>query len=185
VHCVTREALALTIAVLNEVGRHPRDRIEHGALIDGAAITELCRLGLTVVTQPGFIADRGDEYRRDLPREDVTDLYRMRSLETAGVPVACSSDAPYGPADPWTVLRAAAQRRTPAGAVLGAAERMPVGRALRSYLASPLDPGGRPRTVTVGAVADLVLLQLPWAGVLAEPNRDLVRCTLYAGRIHD
>ena len=83
-------------------------------------MAELARLGVTVVTQPGFIADRGDDYRRELASE-LDDLYRVASLQAAGIPTVCSSDAPYGPADPWAVMRAAAQRRTPAGEVLGAA----------------------------------------------------------------
>jgi predicted amidohydrolase YtcJ len=185
VHCVTREALALTIAVLDDVGPHPRDRIEHASLVDAAAITQLRRLGLTVVTQPGFIADRGDDYRRDLAPDDVADLYRLESLRAGGVPVACSSDAPFGPADPWTVLRAASERRTPGGTVLGNAERMTVVRALRGYLAAPLRPGGPARRVTVGAPADLALMHAPWSAVLAAPQRGLVRCTFYGGRIHE
>ncbi len=185
VHCVTRESLALTIAVLDDVGAHPRDRIEHASLVAPAAIGELRRLGLTVVTQPGFIADRGDDYRRDLPPEDLPDLYRVESLRAAGVPVACSSDAPYGPADPWAVLRAAADRRTPSGEVLGTGERQPVARALRGYLASSARPGGPPRRITIGAKADLVLMHVPWAAVLATPSSDLVRSTIYGGVLHE
>jgi predicted amidohydrolase YtcJ len=182
VHCVTREALAVTIAVLNEVSPHPRDRIEHASLVDSSALAALGRLGRTIVTQPGFIADRGDDYRRELASE-VDDLYRVASLEAAGIPVVCSSDAPYGPADPWTVIRAAAQRRTPAGEVLGRAERITVRQALDGYLRAPGYPGGPARRVSIGAPADLVLMRAPWSAVLAAPHRDLVRCTIISGRI--
>ncbi len=182
VHSVTREALAVTIAVLDEVGAHPRDRIEHASLVDPAAMAELARLGLTVVTQPGFIADRGDDYRRELASE-LDDLYRIGSLRAAGIPVACSSDAPYGPADPWAVMRAAAERRTPGGEVLGPDERIEVRQALRGYLTSPAYPGGPPRRVAIGAPADLVLMQVPWPAVLAAPHRELVRCTFYGGHV--
>ena len=185
VHCVTRESLALTIAVLEDVGSHPRDRIEHAGLVDQAAIVELKRLGLTVVTQPGFIADRGDDYVRDLTGADLDDLYRAESLRAAGVPVVCSSDAPFGPADPWAVLRAAAERRTRRGDIVGESERLTVRRALHGYLASPQRPGGTPRRVTVGAPADLVLMQVPWADVLAAPHRDLVRSTIYDGVLRE
>jgi predicted amidohydrolase YtcJ len=136
---------------------------------------------LTVVTQPGFIADRGDDYRRDLPPEDLEDLYRVESLRTVGVAVVCSSDAPYGPADPWAVLRAAAERRTPSGQLLNGDERISVARALRGYLSSPLRPAGPPRRVAVGAPADLVLMHAPWAEVVAAPTRDLVRSTFCGG----
>ncbi len=184
VHCVTREALALTIAVLDEVGSVRGDRIEHAALVDRGAIAELSRLGVTVVTQPGFIADRGDDYLRDLPGEE-DDLYRLASLHAAGVPVACSSDAPYGPADPWVVLQAAAERRTPAGRCLGTAELWPLRLGLEGYLSSPLDPGGPPRRVAVGEPADLVLLREPWEAVVAAPAADLVRFIIYGGQIFE
>jgi predicted amidohydrolase YtcJ len=182
VHCVTREALAVTIAALKEVSPHPRDRIEHASLVDESAMAELARLGLTVVTQPGFIADRGDDYRRDLASE-TADLYRVASLEAAGIPVVCSSDAPYGPADPWAVMCAAAERRTPTGDVLGSGERIAVRQALEGYLKSPAYPGGPPRRVNVGARADLVLMHAPWSAVLAAPQRQLVRCTIIGGRL--
>lgn len=184
VHCVTREALAVTLAVLEELGTYARDRIEHASLVDPDAGRELARLGLTVVTQPGFIADRGDDYRRELASE-LDDLYRVASLRAAGVAVACSSDAPYGPADPWAVIRAAAERRTPEGEVLGPGERVDALTALRGYLASPAYPGGPPRRIAVGTPADLVLMHVPWAPLLAAPHRELVRCTIYGGVVYE
>ena len=182
VHCITREALAVTIAVLDEVGPHPRDRIEHASLVDPAALTELARLGLTVVTQPGFIADRGDDYRRELASE-LPDLYRVDSLRAAGVRVVCSSDAPFGPLDPWEVMSAAAERRTPDGDVLSPAERISVRQALHGYLTPPSYPGGPARSIHPGGPADLVVMHVPWATVLAAPHRELVRCAIYGGRI--
>src|SRR5450756_1004243 len=57
VHCVTRVQLVLTLAALNAAGRLPGDRIEHGAVIPVETIPEL--RGLTVVTQPHFVVERG------------------------------------------------------------------------------------------------------------------------------
>ncbi|RLV50276.1 amidohydrolase [Nocardioides mangrovicus] len=123
VHCVTRESLLLTLAVLDEVGRVPGDRIEHGAVVpDPAALR-----GLVVVTQPAFVTTRGEDYRRDVEPDDLPHLYRYRSLLDAGVPVLPSSDAPYGPVDPWVVMRAARDR------VLGRPERVDAATVLRGY----------------------------------------------------
>ncbi|WP_308257469.1 amidohydrolase family protein [Pseudonocardia lacus] len=166
VHCVTREALVLLLAVLDEVGTRPGDRIEHGALVPAGLVGDLARRGLRVVTQPGFLDDRGDAYRRDVPPADLPDLYRVGSLRRAGVPVALSSDAPHGPLDPWTVLRAAVGRRDPTGAVLGPAERLDPAAALAACTAPPEDPGGPPRRVLPGAPSDLVLLDRPLADAL-------------------
>lgn len=157
-HSVSREALLILLSVLGEIGTVPGDRIEHGALIPIESISEINRLGVAVVTQPGFIADRGDDYLEHVAAIDHQDLYRCRSLLDAFVPVAFSSDAPYGPLDPWSVIAASQTRLTPAGTVLGDAETIDYDTALAAYLGRPEDPGGPPRRVEVGAAGDLVLI---------------------------
>jgi predicted amidohydrolase YtcJ len=127
-----------------------------------------------VVTQPGFLADRGQSYRREVTPIDLPDLYRAASLRAAGAPLALSSDAPYGPLDPWAVITAAVERRDRTGAVLGPGERLAPGDALAGYLAPPDDPGGSPRRLHPGAPADLVLLDRPLADVLAGPADPVV-----------
>ncbi|RAY16169.1 amidohydrolase [Actinomadura craniellae] len=181
-HCVTREALVLLLAALDVAGVRPGDRIEHAALVPAELVPVLAGRGLRVVTQPGFLAHRGDDYLRDLPTRDHPDLYRCASLAAAGVPLALSSDAPYGPLDPWAVIAAAVHRRTPAGRVAGPDERLAPARALDAYLAPPGDPGGPPARVRPGAAADLVLLHVPLAVALAGPEPGLVRSVWIGGR---
>ena len=184
VHCVTREALLLLLAAFSEAETaRGADRVEHAALVPAEVIGEMARWGLRVVTQPGFIADRGDDYRRDVPAEDHQDLYRCASLLVAGVPVGLSSDAPYGPLDPWRVMDAAVQRRTRSGAVIGPDERITPLAALHAYLASPGDPGGPIRLVRPGATADLVLLHAPLAEALQRLDAALVRSVLIGGNL--
>jgi len=182
-HCVTREALVILLAALDEAGTLPGDRVEHAALVPAELIPELARRRLRVVTQPGFIAERGDDYLRDVPESDHPDLYRCASLVAAGVPLALSSDAPYGPLDPWTVIAAAVRRRTRDGRVAGPGERLLPARALDAYLALPEDPGGPARRVRPGMPADLVLLHVPRERALAEPSAELVRLVLIGGRV--
>ncbi|WP_044507979.1 amidohydrolase family protein [Gordonia sp. KTR9] len=182
VHCVTRESLLLLLAALDEVGAHPDDRIEHGAIVAEETALELSRRAIPVVTQPGFIADRGDDYLDRLDAHDVHDLYRCRTLMESGVAVALSSDAPYGPTDPWSVIAAAATRVAPDGRIVGAAERIDRRAALRMYLAPLSHPQSPPRTVAVGRPADLVVL----AGSLDRAltiGSDAVRCTIIRGRV--
>lgn len=182
VHCVTREALVLLLAALDDAGAHPGDRIEHAALVPPDLLDELARRRLRVVTQPGFIADRGDTYLHDVPATEHADLYRCRSLLDAGVPLALSSDAPYGPLDPWAVIAAAVERRTPGRAVVGPAEALTPGTALAAYLSPAADPGGAPQRVAVDAPADLVLLDSPLRDALRAPAASAVRATLIGGR---
>ncbi|WP_395103900.1 amidohydrolase family protein [Actinomadura sp. SCN-SB] len=182
-HCVTREALLLLLAALDQAGpAFKGDRVEHAALVPSETIGDIARRGLRVVTQPGFIADRGDDYLRDIPAEDHRDLYRYGSLRAAGVPVGLSSDAPYGPLDPWQVMSAAVHRRARSGTTAGPAERVTALTALHAYLTPPEDPGGRIRKVAIGAPADLVLLHTPLAEALRRPSVSLVRTVLIEGR---
>ncbi|MEV0365986.1 amidohydrolase family protein [Nocardia fusca] len=183
VHCVSREALLLLLAAFDEVGTVPGDRIEHGAVVPAESLDVLRRLGVSVVTQPGFLADRGDDYLRRMDPADLPDLYRCRSMAEAGVGLALSSDAPYGPLDPWQVVAAAVARRAPDGRVVGAKETLRPPDALRRYLAPLHDPGGRARAVAPGAAADLILLDRPLTRLLAEPTAEAVRTTIIRGRI--
>ncbi|WP_054812040.1 amidohydrolase family protein [Nocardia arizonensis] len=181
VHCVTRAALLLFLAALDVTGARPGDRVEHGALIPPDVDDDIRRHRLSVVTQPGFLADRGDDYLRDIAPDDLPDLYRCRSLLDARIPLALSSDAPYGPLDPWAVIAAAATRITPEGTALNPAESLTPRQALDAYLAPAHAPGGAPRIVRPGVPADLVVLHTPSALALRRPSADHVRYTIIDG----
>ena len=79
-------------------------------------------LGVTVVTQPNFVAERGDQYLADVPADEHRQLWRVASLLGASIPVALSTDSPFGGDDPWAAMRAAVHRTTPTGAVLNPSE---------------------------------------------------------------
>ncbi|HEY3796898.1 MAG TPA: amidohydrolase family protein [Caulobacteraceae bacterium] len=180
-HCVTAGELALTLAALESAGARPGDRIEHGGVIPVEAIAQMKALGLAVVTQSAFVRERGDRYLAEVDPAEQRDLYRCASLLAAGVPVAASSDAPYASPDPWAAMATAMDRRTASGAALGAGERVDAATALAMTLGAT--PGGPPRRVEIGAPADLCLLKMPLAEVLATPSAELVQATLIAGRI--
>jgi predicted amidohydrolase YtcJ len=182
VHCATRAQLVLTVAAFEQAGASNGDRIEHGAVIPNELVNVIRRLGVTVVTQPNFIAERGDEYRREVDADDLPLLYRCRSLIDAEVPVAAGTDAPFGDADPWKAVQAAIDRRTPSGFVLGPGEAVPPARALALFLGEPTEPATL-RLVQPGAVADLCVLRCPLAEAVQAPSADLVRATVINGTI--
>ena len=161
VHVVTAASLAYSLAAWGEAGAHSGDRIEHGSVITPEAAARVAALGLTVVTQPGFVAARGDRYLAEVDPDEVPHLYRCASLLELGIPVAGSTDAPYTDPDPWSAIRAAVDRRTPSGELLGGSERLPLRRAVQLFTGHPLDPGRSQRRVEVGAAADLCLLGRP------------------------
>jgi predicted amidohydrolase YtcJ len=180
VHCVTHLQLVITLAALQLAGWHPGDRIEHGALVAEEQMAVLRALGLVVVTQPGLVATRGDQYLAEVDPRDLGDLWRLGSLRRAGVAVAIGTDAPFGPADPWVALRAARDRRTPAGVVLSPTERVSGADALRLMTPSSSRPGVA-RRLKVGQPADLCVLRGTLEEVLSRPGDAPVAHTLVAG----
>lgn len=181
-HCVTKEALWLALAVFEVAGSIDGDRIEHAAVVPREATAVIAAAGLTVVTQPALVARRGEDYLDRVGPEFRELLWPYRSLLDAGVRVASSSDAPYGPLDPWTAIRAAVDRRTSSGRSLSAArESVPAATALRAYLTSADDPAGRARSIASGHRADLVVMSGSLADVLHEPDSSWVRATIIDG----
>jgi predicted amidohydrolase YtcJ len=183
IHCVTRVALVLALAAWQTAGSRAGDRIEHGSVVPPELRAPIAELGLTVVTQPAFVAERGDQYLTDVDPDDVPHLYPCRSLADAGIEVAASSDAPHTAVDPWAAMRAAVTRRTAAGAVLGPDEAVDPPRALALYLGDPQRPGGPSRRVRAGARADLCLLAGPVPHRVDQLSAGEVVGTLIAGRL--
>jgi predicted amidohydrolase YtcJ len=181
VHSVSRESLLLVLAVLADVGSVPGDRIEHAAVVPPEAVSVIAGLGLTVVTQPAFAAERGSDYLDRVAPADLDYLWPWRRLDEAGIPVASSSDAPYTSWDPWAAIAAAAERTASDGRLVAPAEKVSAARALAAYLGTPLDPGGAPRRIARGAVADIAVLDRPWRRVIGEPAAVRVRATVIGG----
>jgi predicted amidohydrolase YtcJ len=182
-HCVTRAQLVLALAALHDAGAAPGDRIEHAAVVPDELVDEL--RAVTVVTQPGFIAERGDAYLSDVETDDLPFLYRCRSLLDAGVGVAAGTDAPFGGADPWASIKAAVERRTRSGALLGPRERLAPADALKLFLGKAEAPSVVKR-IEPGALGDLCVLHCPLDAALADPSAKAVRATVIAGTVvHD
>lgn len=151
-HCVTLGELVFYLeALVVAGGAQTGDRIEHGGVIADSLIGDIAAAGLTVVTQPNFIHDRGDRYKAQMAADDLGDLYRLGSLTLGGVRVLGGSDAPYGDANPWVALRAATDRRTRGGEVIGASEAIGQSAALALYQGA----------LEIGAPADLILYDWP------------------------
>ncbi|KQH80557.1 amidohydrolase [Mycobacterium gordonae] len=182
VHCVTAAQLVVTIAALRAAGSHPFDRIEHAAVVPDDNLADLAELGVTVVTQPNFVAERGDQYLADVPAHEQDQLWRVASLLRANIPVALSTDMPFGDGDPWAAMRAAVSRSTPSGEVLNAGECVSARTALTMFLGWS-DRPDRPRTVEIGEPGDLCVLSEPPDTVLAELDAGLVAATLIRGEL--
>jgi predicted amidohydrolase YtcJ len=185
VHCTTEAELVFALAVIDAAGARCGDRIEHAGIAPDPLVAEMARLKLHVVSQPHFIAERGDAYAMDVEARDLSVLYRLRAFLDAGVTLAAGSDAPYGEADPWASMAATVSRTTRDGIVLGAQEALTPEEALCLYLADPLDLG-RQRRIAPGCPADLCVLDRDWDAARTRLSARDVRLTLVDGIIvHD
>lgn len=182
-HCVTRTELVFALAALRSAGTTPGDRIEHASVADAPTMRLLHEVSgddrhVTVVTQPNFIAERGDQYLRDVPAEDHDALYRCRGFLEAGIPLGGGTDAPYGEPDPWAAMLAAVERQTADGDIIAGNETLTPEQALGLFL-TPLDsPGGTPRRVVVGAPVDFCVLGKRWEEARDSLGAELVSCTV-------
>jgi predicted amidohydrolase YtcJ len=181
IHCVTRAELVLAATALRTVGAREGDRIEHASVAPPETLALLAALPVTVVTQPNFVAERGDAYLRDVAPADQPFLYRCQGFLDADVPLGGGTDAPFGDPDPWAAMRAAVDRRTPQGRVLGESERITPERALALFTSPPGAPGAAPRRIRVGALADLCLLDRPWSEARGRLVRDDVAAAFCGG----
>jgi predicted amidohydrolase YtcJ len=159
VHCVTRAELVFALEGIAAAGARPGDRIEHAAVAPPELVARIAALGLTVVTQPGFIRERGDAYAREVDPRERPWLYRARAFLDAGVALLGGSDAPFGSPNPWLAVRAAIDRASESGLVLGPDEALDPARALALF--------APPRPLAVGDPAELCLLEGPWSAAAA------------------
>lgn len=183
IHCVTRVELVLAAAAIAAAGAREGDRIEHAAVAPDDVLPRLAALPLSVVTQPNFLAERGDAYRVDVDPPDQPWLYRCRGFLNASIALGGGTDAPFGEPDPWASMRAAVERRTASGVVMGSDETLSPERALALFTTSPEAPGGAPRELGVGSVADLCLLDAPWADVRIDLDSRHVRSAWCGGAL--
>jgi predicted amidohydrolase YtcJ len=162
IHCVTLTELVYALGVLHEAGVEPGDRIEHASVCPPEQLAHIRAMGLRVVTQPHFLAERGDQYIDEVEATDQPWLYRAAAFLQAGVPLAAGSDAPFGGPDPWRVMAAAVARTSPSGKVMSADEALTPEQALALYLSPPDQPGVARRSIAEGITADLCLLDCNW-----------------------
>ena len=182
-HCVTRTELVFAVAAFAAAGSVVGDRIEHAAVAPPEVVALLAGTPLTVVTQPNFIRERGDGYAARVEPGDRPWLYRGRGFLDAGVPLGGGTDAPFGDPDPWRAMRAAVDRRSAGGLVLGPGEGLSPEQALALFTSPAHAPGAPPRRIEVGAPADLCLLDRPWREARNELSSVCVAATLRGGSL--
>jgi predicted amidohydrolase YtcJ len=141
-------------------GNPLRHRIEHGGMLVPHLIERAARIGIHVVSQPGFFSTLADGWL-EAYGEATHVYYPFRSLRAAGLKVGGSSDAPVITPNVRDALRDAVLRVSASGVVVGPLERLTIADALEVYtrdaafLCHVDDEVG---TLEAGKYADLVVL---------------------------
>lgn len=183
VHCVTRVEMIFLLEAFAQAGVLRGDRIEHASIADDDMAQRMAELGIIAVTQPHFIAERGDQYLRDVDADDLPWLYRGAGFLRHGVQLGAGSDAPYGSINPWAAMHAAMHRQTREGVIMAADECLTPLQALGLFGGTLAQPGGGLRELAVGQSADLCLLNMPWQHLSADFRAAQVQLTLCAGEV--
>lgn len=183
IHCASEVELIFALAACKDAGTAAGDRIEHASVAADFAVAEIAHAALAVVSQPHFIWERGDRYLVDVDASSRPFLYRLRAFHDASITLAAGSDAPFGGCNPWASMAAAVSRQTQGGALIGESEALTPEQALDLYLSEPRALNRR-RRVSVGAPADLCLLDRSWAAARNALSSVQVRATLIDGQTH-
>ncbi len=162
-----------------------RHRVEHAYLAPRPGQLERLRdLGVVVSTQPSFLWANGDTWPGMFGAEETSRMMPVRSLLDLGIPVQLNTDYPNAPLDPAVTLRAAVDRRTRDGAVIGAAEAVTARTAWSLATAGSAYGAFEERTrgmIAPGFLADLVVLAAdPYSPGALGP--EAVEATLAGGR---
>ncbi|GAA4125225.1 amidohydrolase family protein [Knoellia locipacati] len=148
VHAIGDAAVGVALDAFLRTGA--RGSIEHAQLVATPDVERMARLAVVASVQPAHLLDDRDVTHQCWP-DRADRCFPLRSMLDAGVRLALGSDAPVAPLDPWEAMAAAVHRTGDEREEWNAAEAITVAQAL----AGSVDGA---TTVTVGSLADLVLL---------------------------
>jgi len=130
-------------------------RMEHASVMSPSQIGRLAGMGCTAVLQPAFLASESAWVGSRVGRDRLSWLYPFRSLMTAGIPTAGSSDCPVEPPHPLWGMAAAMDRYG-----ISETERLTGLEALALFTSGSARALREPPPLSPGSAADLVVLDV-------------------------
>ncbi len=165
-HAIGDHAVDQAISIIAEAQesmgrRRIPNRIEHAGIVRDDQLSSIAKLGIAVTPQPRFLFEFGDAMVDRLGAGRESQLYRGRSFLEHGIPLPGSSDRPVADGRPLDIIQSFVERRSQAGTVIGANERLTASEALRAYTLGSAEATGQARnrgSLEVGKLADLTFL---------------------------
>lgn len=165
-HAIGDEAIELVLnvyeAIASENTKNLRHRIEHLGLPELSHLVRMKKSGVHCVTQPIFLYELGQNFKKYLPNFYLNNLYPYRSVLDAGINLAFSSDAPVvKDFNPLMGIQNAVERKDMKGEIVAPTQCISVAEALKAYThgaALANDELDKKGTLSVGKYADFVIL---------------------------
>ena len=189
IHAVEEDAVLMATVALTDglsCTLPAPDRIEHCSEAPSHIRQAVIKCGATVVTQPGFIYWRKEQYEKHPKPES---LYPIAALREIGIPIAFSSDAPVIDPNPWPGIHAMLLSDFQYDSSTPCSEQVPyakISQALYSYtLASARSEGleSFKGSLVSGKLADLVVSSLSVDEAIANPEGVSAAMTIINGQI--
>lgn len=191
VHAIGQRAVDMALHSLELASVVPgslelRHRIEHAYLAPLPGQLERMReLKVVVSTQPVFLWTVGDSWVTMFGADAAEKMMPLRSFAEHGIPTQINTDYPNASLNPLLNIRAAVDRTTAGGKVIGSGEAVPIREAWRlateGAAYSVFEEGSRGR-IAVGQLADLAVLSGdPYD--LEDLSSATVVATLVGGRL--
>jgi len=136
-------------------------RIEHGGVVTDTQVAQAARLGVAIVTQPGFMPELGVQMRAAMGSHREGLIHRHRALLDAGAMATGSSDRPVATGVPLEIIQSMVLRLDSEGVVVGPDERVTIEQALWSYTVGSAQATGSAHSrgmLAPGMHADYVVL---------------------------
>ena len=142
--------------VLVSEGANGHDlRMEHASVLSPEQVDRFAKLGAIACVQPAFLASESTWLERRLGAERMPWAYPFRSLASAGVTLAGSSDCPVEPPHPLRGMAAAIDRHG-----INEDDRLTGGQALEMFTDGAAASLREPPPIGVGSPADFVVLDV-------------------------
>ncbi len=168
IHAIGDKAVNGALEVFEEllsVGADPADlRMEHVSVIDPSQVGRFARTGVTASVQPAFLASESEWIESRVGADRMPWVYPFRSMRSAGIPMAGSSDCPIEPPHPLWGMAAAMDRYD-----INPTEQLSGLEALDLFTAGGARALREPPPLTKGCPADLVVIDVdPTTATAAE-----------------
>jgi len=164
-----------------------RHRLEHCTVVNQEILRRIKKLKLLVLPFGSYIHHHGEKMIPYYGPERVEMMFAHRSFLDYGIPVSGSSDSPCGPYEPLLAIQSCVTRKSAAGEVLGAKQRITVDEAIdlytraAAYASFEEDLKG---SIEPGKLADLVVLGQDPRRVTPDEIKDIsVEMTMVGGEV--